>query len=975
VDVEVSESTVLDFDISPDGETIVIDLLGQLWSLPIEGGVAHPLTQAVRDTAEDHHPAFSPDGERIVFHSDRPGGKGLWLMAAEGGEPRRLTQGNDLWPAWSPDGWRIAFSRENRIHVYDLRATTDSVLTSEAISSPGAKQATWSPDGDRIAFVRADLWIGWGQIWEMDAQGGEATPLTPEGIRAWAPAYSPDGERIAFFMQEGRGRPFELRVLERNDDVAYTVASHRYVGHKRLRWSSDARSLYYPADGTLWKVEAASAEPPQRIPFAAKLSFERRGARLRPLRFPAPGSERSARGFMGLAISPSGREIAILALGRLWHLEIGDDARPVTDVPATAVGLSWSPDGTEVAWSAGAKGEDDLFATDLATGETRRLTALPGRDVRPSYSPDGEHIAFVHAGEDERVRVIPAHGPPVALAGNTRDFGPVPPGWTAYHISEVEESPQWSSDSRSVHLCGVVDGCTRYVLPGGPAPQGEPRQVRLPPVTPAFLRWQADGSILFVHENTLWTAPPEADADAFGEPRQLIEDPALYPSVARDGSVLYVSEDGLTVRRPDGSTTHLGWPLDYRVADAPEPLLVRNALILDGTSALPSGPSDIFVEGGRISRIRPAGESGEGGTSRVIDVGGRVVMPGLIALHEHIWNPELLPGLLYHGITTMRDPGSPIAWTAGRREMIESGALAGPRIVFSGLSLHPSHATDFQSGWTSSLTQRVVSPEAGERGLLLARAFGAGHVKMREVYNLNTAVRLIDGAHRLGLPISGHHVFRLPLLAAGIDGSEHAFDLPWDAYQGDRIRLLAAADIWVVPDASAWAAAFGGYESTAIDGPETAPFLSPSARRRALGKTRAPGTGVARTGRFGVRANTRKMHEVGLTIGVGTDVPSLAWAPWESHSELEELVHSGFSPMEAIVAATRNGAEILGASDVIGTIEEGKLADFLILDADPLEDIRNTRRIWMVIKGGQVVDREKLLGWLEREIAAVDGIR
>jgi imidazolonepropionase-like amidohydrolase len=91
--------------------------------------------------------------------------------------------------------------------------------------------------------------------------------------------------------------------------------------------------------------------------------------------------------------------------------------------------------------------------------------------------------------------------------------------------------------------------------------------------------------------------------------------------------------------------------------------------------------------------------------------------------------------------------------------------------------------------------------------------------------------------------------------------------------------------------------------------------------------------------------------------------------------ELEELVRAGFSPMEAIVAATRNGAEILGAAAEIGTIEVGKLADLVILEADPLEDIRNTRRIWMVIKGGDVVDREALLGWQTREAAAVDAIR
>lgn len=131
----------------------------------------------------------------------------------------------------------------------------------------------------------------------------------------------------------------------------------------------------------------------------------------------------------------------------------------------------------------------------------------------------------------------------------------------------------------------------------------------------------------------------------------------------------------------------------------------------------------------------------------------------------------------------------------------------------------------------------------------------------------------------------------------------------------------------------------------------------------------------ALVGRFRQPDQARRLREAAPRVGVGTDMGSMALAPWEPHSELEALVEFGYTPMEAIVAATRNGAEILGALDEIGTIQEGKLADLLILDADPLEDIRNTRRIWMVIQGGGIVDRESLLEWQSREIAALEAIR
>jgi Tol biopolymer transport system component len=272
--VRTSEGTTLSFDLAPNGRSIVFDLLGQLWLVPTDGAAARPITDAVRDTANDLDPSFSPDGRRVVFRGERHGRTGLWLLELGSTVARQLTQlpdpvGFDGNAAWSPDGRVIAFSRvvpdhatrrwRSDVQLLDIASGTLRILPITGVPKPEMRDPVWVRDGQAIAFVAGNAQSrNGGRVWMVAAAGGEPSPVTSDSVVALAPAFSADGRRMAYFAPDSAGR-MQVWVLAISDGSTATGAPVRVTHHAdvtptRIRWMPDGSGLIYSADGRLWQV-------------------------------------------------------------------------------------------------------------------------------------------------------------------------------------------------------------------------------------------------------------------------------------------------------------------------------------------------------------------------------------------------------------------------------------------------------------------------------------------------------------------------------------------------------------------------------------------------------------------------------------------------------------------------------------------------------------------------------------------------
>jgi len=387
-------------------------------------------------------------------------------------------------------------------------------------------------------------------------------------------------------------------------------------------------------------------------------------------------------------------------------------------------------------------------------------------------------------------------------------------------------------------------------------------------------------------------------------------------------------------------------------------VLITNARLIDGTGGIKEGAM-IAISGNRIEGIFSDGEPREGDLT--IDAGGRTVMPGLIDSHVHILVDEPvvdentlaeylensvrknLAGFLSHGVTTVRSAGDPEDAILELRQLIEEGKIEGPRLLVVGPVLsapggHPSVTIFADNPW---IRERIVgeleSVEGAKETIVRLAGKGVDGIKIvyqgsdnespSYLYGGRISIRrlprevmetIIEESHRHGLRVTAHTFEEegvISVVEAGVDSLEHGVVAKTPVSE-PVVEMLREAGVFYIPTLQVFRAA--------------------EARERAM-------------------ANLKQLSEAGVRIVLGTDTVGDTPAGSNTISEAERMVEAGMSPAQVIQAATRDAAEHLGRGDDLGTLEAGKLADLIIVEGDPLQNISVLRTPWMVLKGGRVV--------------------
>jgi Tol biopolymer transport system component/imidazolonepropionase-like amidohydrolase len=1013
IEFETDEGTWIDLDVSPDGKKIVFSLLGDIYLMPSSGGEATLLSGG---TPYEVQPRFSPDGKKISFTSDREGCDNIWVMNADGSDRHSITKEKDRQTnnaVWTPDGQYLIARKHYRntrslgageMWMYHISGGDGVQLTKRRNWQQNAADPAISPDG-RYVYWDEDVSPGnqfeynrdpYGVVYvinRLDRVTGKTLRFVGGNGGSVRPTPSHDGMYLAFVRRVRLNSVLYIRNIETGEewpvwDKLSKDAQEAWAIfglYPNFSWTPDDKSIVISAKGKIWKVNVATKEAVQ-IPFKATIKQTITDA-LRFKQQVAP-EKFAVKMLRWVQTSPDGKSVVFQALGHLYIKPLPNgEPRRLTSDQHFEFYPSWSPDGKWIVYTTWLDEEKGaVYKVKSSGGAGTRLTSVKGTYTEPSFSRDGKRIIFVKNGgdwlrgqtftKDPGVYWIPAEGGPATIIteeGSSPIFNRK--GDRIFLIANEGEktaliSVNLTGGERRVHLTSdnaqqivpspdenwvaFTERYNSYIatlpLTGqavqiGPSTSDFPVK-RVTRDAGMYLHWSPDSKTVY------WSLGPELYSRSLANTFKFVE-----------GAPDSIQE------KPDTVGTHIGFKADFDRPTGTVALTGATVITMRGDEVIPNAA--ILVEKNRIKAIGAANAVAVPAGTKTVDVSGKFIMPGMIDVHAH--GPAGSIGITPQqnwafyasaafGVTTEHDPSNDTEEIFASSELVKAGAVVGPRIYSTGTILY---------GAEGSYKAIVNNLDDAKSHLRRLKAVGAFSVKSYNQPRRDQRQQIIEAGRELQMmvvPEGGSTFFwNMTMILDGHTGIEHS--LPVSPLYKDVVTLFSKSKTQYTPTLIVTYGAIMGehywYSNTKVWEDRRlltyVPRALVDARSRRRMKVDEDDWGHienAKAAKAVADAGTR------VNLGAHGQLQGLG-----AHWELWMLVQGGMSPMEAIRCATINGAHYLGLDDDIGSLAVGKLADLIVMDKNPLENIRNSASIRYVMLNGRLYDAATMneIGGKERK--------
>lgn len=1002
----VSEGTWLNIDISPDATTIVFDLLGDIYSLPVAGGTAQVLRSGL---AMEVQPRFSPDGKKILFTSDAGGGDNIWVMDRDGKNAKQITKENFRLlnnATWCPDG-NYFIARKHftstrslgagELWIYHISGGEGLQLTARKNDQQDLNEPTCSADGHYV-YYSEDMYPGGffqynkdpnNQIFVIkryDRIKGNIEQVTGGPGGAFRPQISHDGRTLAFIKRIRTKTVLYLRNLETGEEwpiydqlskdqqEAWTTFGV-YTG---FAWTPNDQEIVIWSQGKIIKVDTKKLNAATDIPFTCNVNTQIADAvrfkqNINPDHFTAQVIRQAT-------TSPDGKWLVFNAVGYLWKKELPNGTpQRITANTDFEFDPSFSADGSTLlftTWNDTSMGSIQKV-NFLNASASQKITSTKAIYRTPTFSPDGKKILYVK--ED---------GNAILGVANSVNAG-------IYLINADGSSPTFVTD-KGAKPCFKQDGKKIYYQAGGGMNSsfntcnldGNEDQVVFKSTYGTQFTISPNGQwVAFVDLHKVYVAP----FPAIGKAIDLSAGTTAIPvkQVAKDAGInLHWSSDNQFLHYTLGEkyyTVSLDERYDTEKTKTDSSFFANQSYVTvnltvkndkpNGTYALTHAriltmEDNEIIEDGTIiiedNLIKSMGKSADIDISNLkeINCNGKTIMPGFIDAHAH--GSHFREGItpqkhwpyyanLAYGVTTMHDPSANSELVFSQSELIKSGAMVGPRVFSTGTILY---------GAEGNFKAVVNNLDDARSAIRRTNAFGAFSVKSYNQPRREQNQMIIKAARELKtevVPEGGSFYYHnLGMILDGHTTIEH--NLPIATLYDDVIQLWKNSKTACTPTLIVCYGAPSGeyywYQHTEVWKKERLLRFTPRAiiDTRSRYRTMLPEEEYE-NGHIQVSKSLKKLNDAGVLINMGAhgQIQGIG-----AHWEIWMMKQGGMTNMEALRTATINPAVSLGLDKNIGSLKVGKLADLLVMDKNPLDDIYNTESIHYTIINGRIFDAESM---------------